>query len=84
MPLEPGVYRSDVEGHLLVLKEPLAVACVVCAEACVRADYKLGSEFQKAAKAFVDKHGALDERIGNSILELISVPLTKGNPCTSG
>lgn len=82
--LEPGVYRSDVEGHLLILKHPTSVTCIVCMETCARADHKLSSDFEKAAKAFVDKHGALDERIGNSILELISVPLSKGNPCTSG
>jgi hypothetical protein len=69
---EPGVYRSDVEGHLLVLQlNPVAVTCVVCVETCSRAQHKTLLQFRPAALAFVSKHGALDERIASSIAELI-------------
>jgi hypothetical protein len=69
---EPGVYRSDVEGHLLVLKlNPVSVTCVVCVETCSRADYKTLLDFKPAADAFVSKHGALDKRIANTVAELI-------------
>lgn len=69
---KPGVYRSDVDGHLFVLNtEPaLSVTCVVCMETCAVLDHKL-SEFGKAAENFVNKHGALDEFIASSIAELV-------------
>jgi len=69
---EPGVYRSDVEGHLLVLKlNPVSVTCVVCVETCCRDQHKTLLQFRPAAEAFVGKHGALGERIANNVAELI-------------
>lgn len=69
---EAGVYRSDVEGHLLVLRlHPVAVTCVICMETCQRSDHKNNLLFKAAAAEFVSKHGALDERIANNIAELI-------------
>jgi hypothetical protein len=77
---EPGVYRSDVEGHLLVLKmNPVSVTCVVCVETCSRAQYKTLLEFRPAAAAFVGKHGALDERIADNILQLVPGASIKGH-----
>ena len=68
----PGVYRSDVDGHLFVLKtNPLRVSCVVCMESCAPGDYKTPSESRKAAEAFTSKHGYLDEKIADNIAELI-------------
>ena len=70
--MKPGVYRSDVSGHLFVLKtEPLSVTCVACVETCTRADYKTLVEFKKAAFVFVEKHGALDGWIADSLLGLV-------------
>jgi hypothetical protein len=67
-----GVYRSDVDGHLLILKlSPTRVTCVVCLETCDRSHYKTEREFKTAAVVFVDKHGALDEKIAESIEEII-------------
>jgi hypothetical protein len=69
---QSGVYRSDVDGHLLVLKlNPVSVTCVVCVETCSRADYKTLLQFKPAATAFVSKHGALDEWIASNVAELI-------------
>lgn len=68
---KPGVYRSDVEGHVLVLKlNPVSVTCIVCIESCNKADFKFFADFEKAAKDFVDKHGALDKHIADSVLDL--------------
>jgi hypothetical protein len=70
--IEPGVYKSDVLGHLFVLKfEPLSVTCVVCIESCARANHKTQAEFAKSAAEFVNKHGALDERIASNLTELV-------------
>jgi len=72
MTSEPGVYRSDVEGHLFVLRtRPVSVTCVICMESCRREDHKNNLLFKAAAAAFVNKHGYLDERIANNIAELI-------------
>ena len=70
MPLEPGIYRSDLEGHLFALKHPLQVTCIVCGETCVSSDHG-PRQFIVAAIAFVEKHGALDGKIADSILDLI-------------
>jgi hypothetical protein len=68
---EPGVYRSDVAGHLLVLKlNPVRVTCIVCMETCDPSGLK-NQERKPAAAAFVEKHGALDTWIADSILQLI-------------
>jgi hypothetical protein len=68
----PGVYRSDIDGHLLVLQlNPVRVTCVVCVETSSRSQFKTNLDFKKAALAFVDKHGALDERIADNIGDLI-------------
>jgi hypothetical protein len=69
---EPGVYRSDVEGHLFVLKlYPLSITCVVCMETCSQSQFKNLSEYRLGAAAFTSRHGYLDERIANSIVEII-------------
>ena len=70
--VKPGVWRSDVEGHLLVLAlDPLVVTCVACLEACRPSDYKFDSGFAAAAQAFVAKHGALHERLADSVMRLV-------------
>jgi len=72
MKADPGVFRSDVDGHLFVLKlNPVRVTCVVCMETCDTSAFKGHIERKKAATAFVDKHGALDGKIADSILQLI-------------
>jgi hypothetical protein len=66
---KPGVWRSDVEGHLLVLKlEPVSVTCVVCMETCAPDQSKSPKQ---AAEQFTSKHGYLGEWIANNIAELI-------------
>lgn len=75
---EPGVYHSDVDGHLFVLKlSPTSVTCIVCMETCCRSDFKNNPSFKTAATAFVNKHGALDERIADNIAQLIPPRPTK-------
>lgn len=67
-----GVWRSDVLGHLLILKiDPVSVTCIVCIETCSRLDYKTTKNFKEAAEKFVSKHGALHQRISNSIADLV-------------
>lgn len=69
---DPGVYRSDVDGHLFVLKlDPVAVTCVICMETCGKADFKTNLLFKAAATEFVNKHGALDERIADNLAQII-------------
>lgn len=68
----PGVYQSDVEGHLLILKlNPVSCTCIICAEMCSGANYRRFCDFSAAAKDFVAKHGALSSKIANNIGELI-------------
>lgn len=70
--IEPGVYRSDVEGHLFVLKlHPLSITCVVCMETCTDSQFKNLTEYRLGAAAFTSKHGYLDERIASTIVEII-------------
>ena len=61
----PGLYRSDVAGHLLLVKvDPVEVSCVICKDASCpprRAD----------AEAFTAKHGYLAERIAPSLQEYL-------------
>ena len=72
MLIEPGVYRSDVVGHLFILQpNPVRVTCIICGETCNRNLYKTTNDFKAAARAFVEKHGALDIKIANNIEELI-------------
>ncbi len=72
MRAEPGVYRSDTEGHFFVLKtNPTSNTCVVCMETCDRSKFKTLQEFRKAALAFVGEHGALDERIADSLAQIV-------------
>lgn len=69
---EPGVYRSDVDGHFFVLKlHPLSITCVVCMETCSESQFKNRLEYRQGAEAFTSKHGYLDERIASSIVEII-------------
>jgi len=76
---EPGVWRSDVEGHLFVLKmKPTVITCITCMETCARDAHTNFTSFAKAAVAFVEKHGALDVKIADSILQLI--PPTASEP----
>ena len=68
----PGVYRSDVDGHLFVLKrDPISVTCVICMETCSRSDYKTMVGFRPAAAAFVAAHGALDGRVADNLAQII-------------
>lgn len=69
---EPGVYRSDVDGHLFVLKlDPVSVTCVTCMATCDRSAFHTRLEFRDAATAFVSAHGALDERLADNLAQII-------------
>jgi hypothetical protein len=69
---EPGVYRSDKEGHLLHLKlNPTRVACIVCMDSVNCDAYKIGDELVKVVNKFTDTHGYLNGKIADSILQLI-------------
>ena len=61
---KPGLYNSDVDGHLLLLeRDPTRVTCVICKETC---------EAKKtAAQAFIAKHGYLAELIAPSLQEYL-------------
>lgn len=75
---EAGVYRSDVDGHLFVLKvHPVIITCVICMKSCDRSDYKNNLLFKTAALAFTNEHGFLDERIANNLAEIIPPRSTK-------
>src|SRR5271157_4791761 len=68
-----GVYMSDVKGHLLILNVyPVRVTCISCLETCNRRDSKNRLEFEKAAKAFVVKHGCLGTKIASNIDEVVT------------
>jgi hypothetical protein len=72
MTSEPGVYRSDLDGHLFVLKlNPTAVTCVICMKTCDRSAFKNNLQFKDAALAFTNEHGFLDERIASDLAEII-------------
>lgn len=76
--IDPGVYRSDVDGHLFVLKlRPLFITCVVCMETCSESQFKNLTEYRQGAAAFTSKHGYLDERIASSIAEIIPARKSK-------
>ena len=63
------MWRSDVEGHILVLKlEPVSVTCLTCMETCTPSQSKTPKQ---AAEEFTNKHGYLGEWIANNIAELI-------------
>jgi hypothetical protein len=67
-----GVYRSEAEGHLYLLKSsPTRVTCVVCMETCDTSLAKNYDQRKKAADEFTAKHGYLGEKIADSILQLI-------------
>lgn len=69
---QPGVFRSDLDGHLFVLKlHPVSLTCVVCMETCDRSNFKNNPSFKTAAATFTSKHGYLDERIANDFAEII-------------
>ena len=73
MKSEPGVYASETEGHILVLKyDPFSVTCVVCAETCARGTRSV-PQFSAAATEFVAKHGYLGERLADNLLQLLEV-----------
>jgi hypothetical protein len=80
---ESGVFRSDLNDlHMFVLQtQPVRVTCVICMEDCFREDYKMFQDFKVAAQAFVAKHGALGERITDSLINLL--PPRLPNPKTS-
>jgi hypothetical protein len=68
----PGVYKSDVEGHILILRwSPTSVTCVTCAELCSQADTKSMREFKEKASAFTAKHGYLGERIADKLEDIL-------------
>jgi hypothetical protein len=78
MTSEPGVYRSDLDGHLFVLKvHPVILTCVICMKSCDRSNYKNHLLFKDAAAAFTNEHGFLDERIGSNLAEIIPPRSTK-------
>jgi hypothetical protein len=67
-----GVYRSETEGHLYILKaSPIVVTCIVCMETCDTSLAKNYDQRKKAAEAFTEKHGYLGDKIADSILQLI-------------
>ena len=69
---EPGVYFSDIENHLFIVQtNPIRVTCLICIETCDRKDYKTFQCFENAATAFVNKHGALGDRVANGIFDLL-------------
>ena len=69
---EPGVFRSDLDGHLFVLKiNPVALTCVICMKSCDRSTFKNNIAFKEAAVTFTNEHGFLDERICNDLAEII-------------
>ncbi len=70
--IKPGVYLSDVVGHLLILKkDPVSVTCVSCVETCDRSKFRGMAEFAGEAANFVSKHGALDRWIAEDIGEIV-------------
>jgi hypothetical protein len=70
--LEPGVYTTDVSGHLVLLqREPYQATCLVCVETCAEKDYQFSSQFAGAAMNFVDKHGGLKDKIAETVLDLV-------------
>ena len=72
MSSEPGVYRSDLDGHLFVLKlNPVIITCVICMKSCDRSTFKNFLVFKDGAIAFTNEHGFLDERIANDLAEII-------------
>ncbi len=69
---EPGVYRSDLDGHLFVLKtNPVVLSCVICMKSCDRSTFKNNIAFKDGAIAFTNEHGFLDERIASNLAEII-------------
>lgn len=69
---DPGVYRSDLDGHLFVLKlNPVVLTCVICMKSCDLSGFKSFKEFQQAAITFTNEHGFLDGRIANNLAEII-------------
>jgi hypothetical protein len=60
----PGLYRSDIQGHLLLFeKNPTRVTCLICKES---------AEAKKAqAAAFTAKHGCLDEYLAPDAQEYL-------------
>jgi hypothetical protein len=68
----PGVYKSDKEGHILVLRwSPTSVTCITCAELCSRADSKNMRDFKVMADAFTAKHGYLGDRLADKIEDIL-------------
>jgi len=67
-----GIYLSDVAGHLLSVKiNPVRVACISCSETCDMSNFPTKLKAAPATKAFMDKHGALDRKIADSINEIV-------------
>ena len=71
--MTPGIYTSDVTGHVFNVQfsPTIKVTCLACMESCARADFKTLHQMAEAAKIFVEKHGALDQKIANSIVDLL-------------
>lgn len=67
-----GVYRSESDGHLFVMKKhPVRMTCVICMETCDTSQHKNFRNLVDVVKAFTDKHGYLGDRIADSLLQLI-------------
>jgi hypothetical protein len=69
---EPGVYRSELDGHLYILKfNPIRLTCAACSETCNLSEHNV-SDRKKIAEAFTTKHGYLGHvKLADSILQLI-------------
>jgi len=68
---KPGVYKSDMPGHILVLKwQPTSVTCITCAELCSSNGIPM-SKFRVMAKDFTSKHGYLGEFIADKIEDVL-------------
>jgi hypothetical protein len=69
---KPGVYKSDKEGHLLVLRwNPTSVTCITCAVLCSRADSKSLQDFEVKAKEFTAAHGYLGDFLADKIEDIL-------------
>lgn len=68
---KPGVYKSDKEGHILILKwSPTSVTCITCAELCSSAGVHM-AKFRQMAKDFTETHGYLGEFVADKIEDIL-------------
>lgn len=75
---KPGVYRSDIEGHILILRwNSTSVTCITCAELCSAGDHVGMTAFKIAAETFTAKHGYLGDYLGENVNDMLKT-LTLG------